>query len=95
MPVFGSSLHDDSIIDISHESLIRKWGRLKTWVDEESDSRAMYLRLADAASRHRDHKAGLWRNPDLNFISIAALDQSLDALPPTRGLTRARAAEPT
>jgi superfamily II DNA/RNA helicase len=34
-----------------------------------------------------------WRNPELDFGSIAQLDQSLDALPPTRGLTRARAAD--
>ncbi|MBI1213186.1 MAG: disulfide oxidoreductase [Alphaproteobacteria bacterium] len=34
-----------------------------------------------------------WRNPELNFASIAALDQSLDALPPMRGLARTRAAD--
>jgi ATP-dependent RNA helicase SUPV3L1/SUV3 len=32
-----------------------------------------------------------WRNANLDFASIAALDQSLDMLPPTRGLSRARA----
>ena len=34
-----------------------------------------------------------WRNVELDFSSIAALDKSLDGLPPTRGLTRARAAD--
>ena len=34
----------DSVIDISHESLIRQWGRLRSWVDEEAESRAIYLR---------------------------------------------------
>src|SRR6202008_3425251 len=34
-----------------------------------------------------------WRNPELDFASITALDHSLDVLPPTRGLTRARAAD--
>ncbi len=67
MPPFGSSIENGSVIDISHESLIRKWKRLTTWVDEEADSRAMYLRLADAANRHQAGKAGLWRNPDLKL----------------------------
>lgn len=67
MPPFGSALRNDSIVDISHESLIRKWKRLDTWVDEESDSRVMYLRLADAANRYQEGKAGLWRNPDLRL----------------------------
>jgi tetratricopeptide (TPR) repeat protein len=67
MPQFGSALQNDSIVDISHESLIRKWKRLDTWVDEESDSRVMYLRLADAATRYQAGKAGLWRNPDLKL----------------------------
>lgn len=32
-----------------------------------------------------------WRNTELNYGSIEALDQSLEALPPVRGLSRARA----
>ena len=67
MPPFGSPLHDDTFVDISHESLIRKWRRLKTWVDQEASSRAMYARLADAARRHQAGEAGLWRNPDLRL----------------------------
>src|SRR5882672_5987397 len=67
MPPFGSPLQNDSVVDISHESLIRKWKRLDTWVNEESESRAMYARVADAAHRYRAGKAGLWRNPDLRL----------------------------
>ena len=33
-----------------------------------------------------------WRNADLNFRSLASLNQSLDAPPPEKGLTRARPA---
>jgi tetratricopeptide (TPR) repeat protein len=66
-PAFGTALNAETFVDISHESLIRKWVRLSRWVDEESDSRAMYARLADAASRHRAGEAGLWRNPDLRL----------------------------
>lgn len=65
MPPHGIPLRDDTVIDISHESLIRKWRRLDAWVADESQSRVTYLRLADAASRHADGTGGLWRNPDL------------------------------
>ena len=37
------------MIDISHESLIRLWQRLKSWVDEEAESAEQYQRLARAA----------------------------------------------
>ncbi len=67
MPPWGTPLQDDSFVDISHESLMRKWGELRRWVNEESESRAMYARLADAAHRHQAGKAGLWRNPDLKL----------------------------
>ena len=67
MPPWGTPLQDDSFVDISHESLIRKWGELRRWVNEESESRTMYARLADAASRYQAGKAGLWRNPDLKL----------------------------
>jgi len=66
-PPFGAPLHNDTFVDISHESLIRKWGELRRWVNEESESRTMYARLADAAHRHQAGEAGLWRNPDLKL----------------------------
>ncbi|HKB68888.1 MAG TPA: hypothetical protein VKC61_23805 [Pyrinomonadaceae bacterium] len=63
----GAPLHlnRESLIDISHESLIRNWERLKTWVDEESRSARIYRRLAETAVLHQEEKAGLWRDPDL------------------------------
>jgi ABC-type Fe3+/spermidine/putrescine transport system ATPase subunit len=60
-------IDDDALIDISHESLIRQWKTLRDWVDREAESRAMYLRLVDAAVRHREGKAKLWGNPDLQL----------------------------
>jgi len=67
MPPDGVALKGDSVIDISHESLIRQWGRLRTWVEEEAESRATYLRLVEAAQLHRAGKAGLWGEPDLTY----------------------------
>jgi hypothetical protein len=55
------------LVDISHESLIRQWKTLREWVDEEAESRAMYLRLAEAASRYKKRKEGLWGNPALGL----------------------------
>ncbi|MEP7306435.1 MAG: hypothetical protein ABJA98_13035 [Acidobacteriota bacterium] len=67
MPPDGVALDTDSVIDISHESLIRQWGRLRTWVEEEAESRATYLRLVEAARLHLAGKAGLWGEPDLTY----------------------------
>ena len=38
MPGETVKIHDQIIIDISHESLMRVWVRLEQWVSEESDS---------------------------------------------------------
>jgi energy-coupling factor transporter ATP-binding protein EcfA2 len=60
-------LDGDSVIDISHESLIRQWRRLGDWVDQEAESRTTYLRVVDTAVRHKEKKAKLWGNPDLQI----------------------------
>jgi energy-coupling factor transporter ATP-binding protein EcfA2 len=52
-------------VDISHESFIRKWGRLRTWVEEESRSRRIYSKLAEAASSWARGEASLYRGPEL------------------------------
>ncbi len=66
-PAHGIPLTSKSIIDISHESLMRIWVRLKNWVDDEADAVQMYTRLAEAASMYQVGKAGLWRPPDLQL----------------------------
>jgi WD40 repeat protein/energy-coupling factor transporter ATP-binding protein EcfA2 len=66
-PSFGMTLGSKSMIDISHESLMRIWTRLKNWVDDESEAVNMYIRLAEAASMYQVGKAGLWRPPDLQL----------------------------
>lgn len=67
MPPVGKPLEPGTMIDISHESLMRIWVRLKNWVDEEAESITMYLRLSEAASLHQAGKGGLWRPPDLQL----------------------------
>ena len=58
-------LTGDSVIDISHESLIRLWVRLKEWVNEESESARSYRRLADDAERYARGQVSLLRDPEL------------------------------
>jgi hypothetical protein len=43
-------LQPDSIIDISHEALIRQWSRLDQWVDREAEVQAKINRLRETAS---------------------------------------------
>jgi WD40 repeat protein len=67
MPPAGEALETDTVIDISHESLMRVWQRLMTWSDEEAQSAQMYRRLADAATRYAVGRSSLWRDPDLQL----------------------------
>ncbi|UCH13250.1 MAG: hypothetical protein JSV22_09040 [Bacteroidales bacterium] len=66
-PSDNKPLDSDTVIDISHESLMRIWDRLRGWVEEESSSVQMYLRLAEASSMYQLGKTGLWRPPDLHL----------------------------
>jgi hypothetical protein len=58
-------LDGDRMVDISHESLIRRWTRLSQWVDEEAASREQYVKLATAAALRARGKASLLRDPEL------------------------------
>ena len=67
MPPAGVALEPDTVIDISHESLIRNWLRLKDWVNEEAQSARIYRRLAEAAVLHREGSEGLLQDPGLQI----------------------------
>ncbi|MEQ9425367.1 MAG: High-affnity carbon uptake protein Hat/HatR [Cyclobacteriaceae bacterium] len=67
MPPYGVELTSETVVDISHESLMRIWVRLKTWLEEEAKSAEMYLKLAEAAERYQLGRAGLWKMPDLQL----------------------------
>ncbi|MGK7907822.1 MAG: hypothetical protein AB4040_11435 [Synechococcus sp.] len=66
MPPQPERLSSNTVLDISHESLMRIWGRLKDWVVEEAESAQEFLRLVNRASRYPD-RAGLLRDPELTF----------------------------
>ncbi|MAV38177.1 MAG: hypothetical protein CMJ59_22285, partial [Planctomycetaceae bacterium] len=69
MPTGKTELVPETVVDISHESLMRVWERLKGWVGEESQSARIYRRLADTAALHADGRAGVYRDPDLQIAS--------------------------
>jgi len=67
MPPPGVALTADSLIDISHESLIRNWQRLREWVEDEARCARTYRRLAETAVLYDTGEAALWRDPDLQM----------------------------
>ena len=67
MPPLSEPLTPQSAIDISHESLMRLWQRLKRWADEEAQSARAYRRLRDAAAEFDKGDAGLWVDPQLRL----------------------------
>jgi hypothetical protein len=67
MPPAGEPLRPDTVVDISHESLMRAWRRLSDWAAEEAQSAQMYRRLAETAILYGAGKSGLWRDPDLQL----------------------------
>ncbi len=67
MPPADISLDSRSMIDISHESLMRCWARLIDWVEEERRSADFYMRLSKASEWFEEGTAGLWRDPELEF----------------------------
>lgn len=75
----GSDLGPDTMLDISHEALIRQWRRFgaqgeqlgerasaQSWLEIEEQSRRRYRRLAEAAENRET--AGLLRSPELEFL---------------------------
>lgn len=77
MPPLPEPLEPETVIDISHESLMRVWERLKVWANQEAQSAQRYRRLAETAAEHAAGKAGLLRDPELQL----SLDWRRDAKP--------------
>ncbi len=67
MPDSSVRLTDNSVVELSHESIMRIWNRLTNWVDEESESAQTYKRISEAAAMYQIGKTGLWRPPDLQL----------------------------
>jgi len=61
------TLTPDTVIDVSHESIISSWDLLKKWVEEEEEAQKLYIKLAFSAFRHQEGKAQLWSPPELTL----------------------------
>ncbi|MDT7779933.1 MAG: hypothetical protein QOC99_2445 [Acidobacteriota bacterium] len=68
MPPVGVELKPETVIDISHESLIRNWQRLKDWVKDEAESARIYRRLAGATVDYRTSMGGLLDDVTLQWF---------------------------
>jgi hypothetical protein len=58
----------DSIIDISHESLMRHWPALSEWIEDEAQSCQAYRDLRASGEAHANKRKGLLRNPELKLM---------------------------
>ena len=67
MPPIAVPLTKDSLIDLSHESLMRNWQRMIDWTRDEAESAKLYRRLAAAARLFERGEAALWRPPELDI----------------------------
>ena len=67
MPPSTVTLGARSIVDLSHESLMRGWTRLVEWAEQDRLSASLYMRLSQAAGWYAEGLAGLWRNPELEL----------------------------
>ena len=68
MPPAAEAIEPETVIDISHESLMRVWNRLKLWVEDEADSASQYQRLVQNATLHAKGAAGLMTDPELALM---------------------------
>lgn len=76
-----------SMVDISHECLLRRWDRLRKWLGWEAESRRMFELLADAADgagwRGPAHSDAL---PPLEGYQLRILHEWRERSKPTAGL---------
>lgn len=61
----GGPNNRQTLVDISHEALIRQWERLRLWVQEETRNRDTYVRIRDAARRWEARSGSLILDPEL------------------------------
>ena len=65
VPSQAFPISSNTIIDISHESLIRQWKQLRIWVEAEYQAGQTYRRMLETAKLWQIQRAALWRTPDL------------------------------
>ena len=56
---YSGQLSEETLIDISHESLMRLWDKLKQWIIEEQESARKFKWLCDNVVSNRNYLKGL------------------------------------
>jgi conflict system STAND superfamily ATPase len=64
-PLADVPLESGTIVDLSHESLMRCWTRLVAWTEDERESAVSYIRIAQAAAWYAESSGALWIDPQL------------------------------
>ena len=68
LPDIGRPLQSDTIVDITHESLIRQWTRLREWLSEEAQSAETYRDIESRAKLWEKKQEGLLTMP---YLAVA------------------------
>ncbi len=69
-----------TVIDLSHEALIRQWVSLRVWVGTEANAAKEYRLLKDRAQDEKEGKAELLRGADL-ARALEWLNKNMDLAP--------------
>jgi tetratricopeptide (TPR) repeat protein len=75
-PPAGAALDDRTVVDISHESLIRQWSLLSDWLDKEVRAAAFWRRLVAAAESYERAEGDLLRGADLAYFVASWMRES-------------------
>lgn len=82
-PAHTQPLTPDTIIDISHESLVRQWSKLTGWFRQETEDAARWRQLVSEATAYRDGAADLLSKTNLEMTTAW-----LDVVQPSRQWAR-------
>ena len=67
VPPFPEPITAERVLDITHESLIRQWERLRDWAETEEKSADIYRFLAKTAALWKQGESALWQSPNLEL----------------------------
>ena len=69
MPPSNTPLYPELVMDISHESLMRQWSRLRDWVKDEAENTTMVTTLVSSQKRKEEGKKEYLEGKELRIIS--------------------------
>jgi hypothetical protein len=64
-PALPEPIYTNTLLDITHESLIRLWKRLSIWTKQEAEYAKQYRLIVETSRRWKAGQAALWGTPDL------------------------------